>query len=151
VRDSFGIVLPSGPYRAEAARVAFAGTGAGVWLATQDRGGSDFTAALEECVGATAAVSDQSDGLAVLRLTGPMLRNALAKIIPLDLHSRAFAVGGVASTLASHMGVTLWRLPDAGDGSPVIDIAVFRSLAFAFWHALAQSAAEFGLILAPSG
>jgi sarcosine oxidase gamma subunit len=43
------------------------------------------------------------------------------------------------------MGVTLWRLPDA-DGALVVDIAVFRSLAGSFWHALAQSSAEFGLI-----
>jgi sarcosine oxidase subunit gamma len=44
------------------------------------------------------------------------------------------------------MGVTLWRLPDAPDGSAVVEIAVFRSLARSFWHALAQGAAEFGLI-----
>jgi len=96
-------------------------------------------------IGAFAAVCDQSDGYAVLRLTGPMLRSALSKLIPIDLHSRAFKAGDVASTVAAHMGVTLWRLPDA-DGALVVDIAVFRSLAGSFWHALAQSSAEFGLI-----
>jgi sarcosine oxidase subunit gamma len=109
-------------------------------------GGNEFAASLQEEIGSLAAVSDQSDGYAVLRLTGPMLRNALAKIVPIDLHSRAFKPGDVASTVASHMGVTLWRLPDGPDGSTVVEIAVFRSLAGSFWHALSLSAAEFGLI-----
>jgi sarcosine oxidase gamma subunit len=51
----------------------------------------------------------------------------------------------VASTVASHIGITLWRLDDAADATPVFEVAVFRSLAGSFWHALAQSAAEFGL------
>jgi methylglutamate dehydrogenase subunit D len=73
------------------------------------------------------------------------VRDALAKIIPLDVHPAAFRPGDVASTVASHMGVTLWRLEDAAHGSPVFEFAVFRSLAGSFWHALSLSAAEFGL------
>jgi heterotetrameric sarcosine oxidase gamma subunit len=106
---------------------------------------------LEREIGSTATVTDQSDGYAVLRLAGPRLRDTLAKIISIDLHSRAFKSGDVASTVASHMGVTLWRLDDEPDGSPVFEVAVFRSLAGSFWAALSQSAAEFGLAVAPPG
>ena len=48
------------------------------------------------------------------------------------------------------IGAILWRLPDHGDGSPVFEIAVFRSMAASFWHFLSLSAAEFGLKVAPS-
>ena len=151
VKERFGLLLPDGPRRQAAGGVAFAGTGPGMWLAARERGGNDFAAALEAELGDLAAVTDQSDGYAVLRLTGPELRNALAKLIPLDLHARAFKPGDVASTVASHMGVTLWRLDDAADGSPVFEFAVFRSLAGSFWHALSQSAAQFGLRVTASG
>jgi methylglutamate dehydrogenase subunit D len=146
VQESFGLLLPAGPRRAAAgAGVAFAGTGPGVWLATQERGGNEFATLLQEKIGDVAAVTDQSDGYAVLRLAGPKVRDTLAKIIPLDVHPAAFRPGDVASTVAAHMGVTLWQLEDAADGSPVFEFAVFRSLAGSFWHALSLSAAEFGL------
>ena len=67
-------------------------------------------------------------------------------MMPLDLHERAFQTGAVASTIALHVGATLWRLADGADGSPVFEIAVFRSLAASFWHSLVASAAEFGFI-----
>jgi len=62
------------------------------------------------------------------------------------LHARSFAPGDVASTIASHVGATLWRLEDA-DAAPVFEIAVFRSLAGSFWHTLTDSAAEFGFVV----
>jgi sarcosine oxidase subunit gamma len=71
----------------------------------------------------------------------------LAKILPIDLDERAFEPGKVASTAASHVGTTLWRLEDAADGSPVFEIVMFRSFAGSFWHSLAASAAEFGLVV----
>jgi methylglutamate dehydrogenase subunit D len=151
VKERFGLLLPRGPQRAAAGDVAFAGTGPGVWLASRELGGNGFAFTLQQEIGDLAAVTDQSDGYAVLRLAGPKLRNALAKLVPLDLHPAAFKPGDVASTVASHMGVTLWRLGDAADGTPVVELAVFRSLAGSFWHALSASAAEFGLSVAGAG
>jgi methylglutamate dehydrogenase subunit D len=95
-------------------------------------------------LGDTAAVTDQSDGYAVLRLSGPFVRAVLEKCVSIDLHERAFASGSVASTRCAHIGVILWRLDDNA-GFPVFEMAVFRSFARSLWHFLEESAAEFGL------
>ena len=145
VREHYGIDLPSGNYRAEANGVAFAGVGPESWLATQGEGSNTFARSLAKHIGAAASITDQSDGYAVLRLTGGHVRDTLAKLIPIDVDSRAWRPGDVVSTVTFHMGATLWRLNDAPDGAAVFEIALFRSLAASFWHALAQSAAEFGL------
>jgi methylglutamate dehydrogenase subunit D len=144
IRDEFHVELPSGPTVAVAADLVFAGTAPGTWLAMRDRGGNAFATALAQSTAGLAAVTDQSDGYALLRLTGPMVRAALAKLVPIDLHPREFRPGAVASTVASHMGLILWRLDDA-DGAAVFELAVFRSLAESFWHALAEASAEFGV------
>jgi methylglutamate dehydrogenase subunit D len=146
IRKHFGIELPRGPRRIVSGAAAFAGIGPEAWLATSEDGGNAFASFLKQAIGDVAAVADQSSGYAILRLTGPKLREALAKILPIDLHSRVFQPGDVASTTASHVGATLWRLQDATDGLPVFEIAVFRSFASSFWHSLASSAAEFGLV-----
>ncbi|HSY08208.1 MAG TPA: sarcosine oxidase subunit gamma family protein [Steroidobacteraceae bacterium] len=144
VRARFGIELPPGPHRRVAGDVAFAGIAPEAWLASSEEDSNGFARSLEAAIGDLASVADQSSGYAVLRMTGPKLRETLAKILPLDLHPRVFLPGDVASTIASHVGATLWRLEDGADGSPVFEIAVFRSLAGSFWHCLASSAAEFG-------
>jgi heterotetrameric sarcosine oxidase gamma subunit len=146
VRQRYGMQLPQGPHRHAAGEVAFAGIGPEAWLATCETGAHAFAPALKEALGEAASVTDQSSGYAILRLTGPRLRETLAKFLPIDLHPRAFEPGAVAATTAAHVGATLWRLPDAADGSPIFEIAVFRSLAVSFWHTLSTSAAEFGFI-----
>ena len=146
VRQRFGIELPRGPRRIAAGDVAFAGLGPAAWLASSEERGNAFALTLKEAVGDTASVADQSSGYAMLRLTGPKLRETLAKVLPIDLHPRAFAPGDVASTTASHIGATLWRLEDSAEGLPVFEIAVFRSLAGSFWDTLTRSAVEFGFV-----
>jgi heterotetrameric sarcosine oxidase gamma subunit len=147
VRERFGIDLPRGPHRIASGDVAFACTGPQAWLATSEDNSHGFASSLKESIREAASVADQSSGYAILRLTGPKLRETLAKLLPIDLHPRAFAPGDVASTTASHVGVTLWRLENGADGSPVFEIAMFRSLAGSFWHSLASSAAEFGFVI----
>ena len=150
VKESFGIDLPHGPRRVVKSGVAFAGIGPGAWLATSENGGDAFAASLKDAIGDHAAVIDQSDGYAVLRVTGPKVRETLAKGVQLDLHARAFQIGDVAVTSVYHVGATLWRLDDGADGLPVFEIVVFRSLAESFWHWLSESSAEFGLTIARS-
>lgn len=90
-----------------------------------------------------AAISDQSDARAAFRLSGPRVRDALAKGVMLDLHPSAFAVGDVALTSIAYIGVQLWRLADGPDGA-VFEIMAPRSMAGSLWSWFAASAAEFG-------
>lgn len=143
VRERFGLELPRGPRRCVSGDVAFIGTAPGAWLATHERAGNEFVDSLADVTGGLASVSDQSDGYGVLRVWGPRVREALCKLVPIDLHPNAFAVGAVAATVASHIGTTIWRLDDQAD-SPVFEIVVYRSMADSFWAALSAGAAEFG-------
>jgi heterotetrameric sarcosine oxidase gamma subunit len=144
VRKHFDVQLPRVGRRAAASDVAFAGTGPDAWLAIAEGGANEFAARLMGNLDGLASVSDQSDGYVLIRLTGARVREALAKLIPIDVHPRAFEVGDVASTVASHIGVTLWRVADQPDAAPVFEIIMFRSLARSFWHALTEAAAEYG-------
>jgi heterotetrameric sarcosine oxidase gamma subunit len=149
VRERFGVELAQGPRRVEANGVAFVAVGVETWLAVAERGFAStdkFAASLREALDDLAAISDQTGGYAVLRLTGPCLRDTLAKFVPLDLHARVFDPGSAASTVASHVPITLWRLPDDSTGLPVFEIAAPRSYAGSFWHVVVESAAEFGLV-----
>lgn len=148
VRERFGVELPQGPRRVEAGGIAFVGVGVETWLAVAEGGlaFNRFTASLREAIDDLATVSDQIGSYAVLRLTGPRVRDALAKFVPLDLHPRAFDPGSAASTIASHVPVTLWRLADGSDGSAVFEIAAPRSYAGSFWHVVMESSAEFGFV-----
>ena len=140
VRERFGVELPAGPQRAVAASartdIAFAGIAPGGWLAMCEDGGAEFAASLAEALDGVASVSDQSDGLYVVRVSGANVRDVLCKLVPVDLHPREFAVGQVAVTLAAHMPVTMWRLADSAAGAAVFEIATFRSFAESFRHAL---------------
>ena len=146
LRERLGIELPKGPLRTTAGGRALIGTGPGTWLATSEGEGNAFATSLREAVGDLASVVDQSDGYAVLRLSGSRARDAMRKLVSVDLHAHVFKVGGAAVTPAGHVGATLWRLEDAPDGSAVFEIAVFRSYAGSFWHELVEGAAEFGIV-----
>lgn len=149
VRDRFGIDLPDGPLRTAAGGTAVLGTAPGAWFALQEGAANGFAIAWAAELAGLASVADQSDGYGVLRLVGGRVPDALGKGVTLDLHPDAFRPGAVAVTSASHMGITLWRLPDRPDGRPAYEAAVFRSYAESFWNWLSASAAEFGLRLNP--
>ena len=69
-----------------------------------------------------AALTDQSDGWARLRLAGPGAADVLARLVPLDL--RGFAPGQAVRSQLGHMMMVL-TMPEAG----VFEIMVFRSMA----------------------
>jgi heterotetrameric sarcosine oxidase gamma subunit len=144
VQAHFGCELPTSPRRACGNDIAVMGIGPGSWLAMCENGGNDFAGSLKPILGSFAAISDQSDAYGVFRLMGPNLRAALGKLVPIDIHDRAFKVGDVAETIAGHVGILFWRLEDIA-GSPVFDIAVARSLSVSLRHTLVQGAAEFEL------
>jgi methylglutamate dehydrogenase subunit D len=143
-RSAYGIDLTSGPRLSRGNRIALVGTGPRTWLALRDRDGP-LAQELESTFADAASIVDQSDRYAVLRLSGSKVRATFEKGLGVDLHPRAFRPGDAATTACAHIGVILWQLDD----TPTYEIAVFRSLASAFWHWLSTSAAEYGLGVAP--
>ncbi|WP_018045588.1 sarcosine oxidase subunit gamma family protein [Methylobacterium sp. 88A] len=96
-------------------------------------------AGLVQALQGLAAVTDQSDARAIVRVSGPDARAFLAKGLAIDLHPRAFQPGQVAVTALAHMGVQVWQR----DGSPTYDLAVARSFAGSVWSWLTHAADEF--------
>jgi len=146
VRSSFGVDLPATPRRVVGQKIAFIWVGPDQWLAAQYPGPKDgMEACLAPLVG-LASLVDQSHGRTLLALTGPRVRDALAKGVPIDLHPRAFRPGDAASTLIAHIPVHLWQVDDR----PSYQFAIVRSLAQSFWQWLTAAAAEWGLTFADS-
>lgn len=142
VREAFGLSLPVSPMCVTDGTTAFVWAGPGHWLAvTENDDPLTFEARLRARLQGCASICGQSDGRAIIRICGPKARDALAKIVPIDLHPREFVSGHAAVTLAGHIGVHLWQI----DAVPSYDIAVFRSLAAALWQWLIDSSLEFGL------
>ena len=141
VNTAFGVALPDAPRRATRGAVTFAGTGPDQWIASAE--GSEaagFAAKVRARIGPFAAVSDQSDARLVLLLSGPCVRDVLAKGVPVDLHPKAFKPGDVATTLVAYIGVQI----DMLDEAPTYQFSTPRSTAGSFWSWLTASAAEFG-------
>lgn len=78
-----------------------------------------------------AALSDQSDGWAGLRLTGAAAGAVLARLVPLDLTPGAMAPGTAARSLLGHMPLILMRT-----GDHAFDLLTFRSMAHTAVHEL---------------
>ena len=78
-----------------------------------------------------AAVTDQSDGWAVLALSGASAVDVLARLVPMDLRLSACPVGSALRTQVNHMNAVILR---TGDHS--FEAMVFRSMAQSAWHEL---------------
>jgi sarcosine oxidase subunit gamma len=149
LRAQFGIDLPRGSRRASLGDVGIAGIGPETWLATRDdagNAGNAFAESLRSLLGECASVTDQSDAYVILRLTGPKVRETLAKLLPIDIHPRSFQVSDVAQTVCGYMNVTVWRLEDTAQGDPTFEVWVGRSLAVSLHQAISHAAAEFGFV-----
>ena len=141
INTAFGIVLPDGPRRVTRGYVTFAGVGPDQWIASAS--GTDaagFAARVRARIGPFAAVADQSDARLVLRVSGPRVRDVLAKGVPVDLHPKAFKPGDIACTVVGYINTQI----DMLDDTPTYQLAAPRSMAGSFWSWLAASAAEFG-------
>jgi sarcosine oxidase subunit gamma len=134
----FGLALADGPSVSSAPGLDLIGIGPGKWLALTGAGGPSPAEIARDLDGA-AAVIPQTGSYEVMRLSGPRVLDMLAKCVPLDLAS--FKVGDAATTLAHHLGVTIWKT----DNAPAFDLAVFRSMAGSAWHMIETAGAEFGV------
>lgn len=146
--DRFGLGLPREPSRTAAGPVSLVWSGPAQWLAFDEaRRGVDrfaFSAALADAVGDAASVTDLTGARAVFRLRGPAVREALSRLVPVDLDPSAFPPGAAALTLAGHVGVTLWRLPDEGEG---FEICCYRSFAGSLAEALLEAGRSCGCLV----
>ncbi|MCP3469028.1 sarcosine oxidase subunit gamma [Bradyrhizobium sp. CCGUVB1N3] len=136
-----GLGLPRTPSAVWSKTHGLIWAGPDQWLlvARQRLGFSDLLSSLSD----DAAISDQSDARAALRISGARVRDVLAKGSMIDLHPSAFPVGATALTSFAHIGVQLWRTDDGPEGA-VFEILVARSMIGSFWSWFAASAAEFG-------
>lgn len=80
------------------------------WLLVSDvTAGCELREQIEREAGQNVAVTDLSDGLAVLRIEGSAAQEALTKGCGLDLHPRTFHEGRCARTRFAQIAVTLDR------------------------------------------
>jgi len=137
VHAEWGIALPLTPRRVAAGEIAFIWAGPERWMVTSN-GTDDLENLLTAKLGRWAAVTDQSDSRSVWRVQGARARDSLAKLLPIDLHPRTFRTGDTALTVAAHVNLQIWQIDDL----PCYEIALFRSYAAYFHHALTAAAAE---------
>lgn len=83
---------------------------------------------------------DQSEGRVVMRLSGPRVRNVLAKCAGLDLHPDQFDLGGSANTLCCHTPANLART-----GVDEFEITVMRSYAGYVFDEIVEMGREFAM------
>lgn len=129
------------PRAVASGNTVFVGTGPARWLALSEEG-AELTASLGSAAGPLAAVTEQSDAFIVFQLAGAKVPDTLAKGALIDLDPRVFQIGDAATTVLSHLGVTLWRA-----GEERWRVLVGRSFHAAFCRFLIASAAEYGLEL----
>ncbi len=70
---------------------------------------ADATHVVAERLGDAGYLTLQSDNWVAMRVSGPLVRDVLARICPVDLHDRVFEVGQVARTVMEHMGTIILR------------------------------------------
>lgn len=115
------------------------------WLVVTPPGG-EFEAATSlraKLEGQHAAVTDVSEGRAVIGLSGAHARDVLTKGCPLDVHPREFKAGDCAQSTLGRALVILHQTSDA----PAYDIYVERSFADYLWTWLEDAAAEYGMAI----
>ncbi|KIC47432.1 sarcosine oxidase subunit gamma [Ruegeria sp. ANG-S4] len=81
-----------------------------------------------------AAIVDQSDAWAVVRLEGAGVEDVLARVVPVDLRKAQFKRGHTARTLLFHMTASITRV-----GENAFQIMVFRSMAGTLVHDLKRA------------
>ncbi len=81
-----------------------------------------------------------SDHYTLVELRGVKARALLSKLVPLDMHARAFAPGDVKGTVLGAAVTTLWCVAD-----DVFRLTARRSYADYVWCLLARSGREWGL------
>ena len=87
-----------------------------------------------EALSNAGAVTDVTDGWAVVHLSGPGVEDVLARLVPVDLHPDRFKRGHAIRTLVGHMHASVIRVrPEA------FVLMVFRPMAATLVHDLKRA------------
>ncbi len=133
----FGLEPPPPGRTARGDGMTFLWTGHEQWFVEAPEGAlGGLEALLRETFGDSAAVTEQSDAWANLRLEGTATRAVLEKLCPLDLHPGAFPPGATARTTMEHLSAIITLRDDRGRFS----ILTPRSSASSFLHHLRLAA-----------
>jgi sarcosine oxidase subunit gamma len=146
-RELFGVVLPRTPNT-----IAKSGTMNALWLAPASwllvEGDAakltDFASRRDALNAVGGALFDLSASRVAWKISGIHVTTLLSKHCPLDFHPRAFASGTCAQSLFGHVNALFARAEDG------FTIMVARSFAHDVWHALCESAAQFGYDVQPT-
>lgn len=113
------------------------------WVIADDMAPADAFKTLNKIVGDNASIFDQSEGGAVLRLSGEKAADILAKGSALDLQGPAFPAIGAANTVIEHIPVLVAKRPRAD----AYDISVPRGYAASFLNWLREAARDSGYVI----
>ena len=145
-RKHFEVAAPARPAAAFRGKTVLIWSGPDQFLAlTEGSGVASPLTPMRKLFEGVASLSDQSDGRALIRISGVRVRDAMAKVCSLDLDDSVFPVGSAAATSIDHTGVSLWRSADGPDGNAVFYLLVFTSFADSLWHTIVDAAAEYGI------
>jgi sarcosine oxidase subunit gamma len=123
LQAELGADIPTTPRFIQAGGITLSCLSPTRYLATGPRD-SNLPARFSQRLQDLAAITDQSDLWQVFTCSGPLVRESLARLVPIDLRPETFPVGGLALTRAGHLDTRLWRLADT-----TYEVAVARSYA----------------------
>jgi sarcosine oxidase subunit gamma len=133
---ALGVALPLTPRQVIAGSTKILWAGANTWLVVGDD--AEIAARIETAADQNlAAVTEQTDGRTILRISGPHASEILAKLVPMDLDPSVFGPDATALTLAGHINVQIWR-----EDRDFL-LSCFRSFAESLAHALVEASREF--------
>lgn len=111
--EHFGLALPK-PGRASLRDgISVLWSGPDRFLVLQEDPRTARAEALDTALRDLAHVVEASSSRTIFSLAGDSAAEALSRLLPIDLHPRAFPPGSVALTLANHTDVQVWRTESA--------------------------------------
>jgi heterotetrameric sarcosine oxidase gamma subunit len=145
MRSAFGMELPPPGRAAAAGELTALWMQPSTWLlmARPAEPGA-LARSVKDACGDGGSVVDQTQGRAVLLLSGDRAREVLARICRLDLHPRAFRPGYVAATPVAELAGLLYQRDDA----PSFEVIVPASCAAWFAEAVRRAAMSIGYEIA---
>lgn len=135
-----GADAPDTVKAAEAGNTACLWVGPNRWLVTEQETRDLLAVARAELPEDVAALTDQGHSRVCWRVTGPALRDLLAKGSSIDFDQGFFGPGDCVGTQLGHVTVTIQCREDTS-----VDIYAARSFAVDMHHWLTASSLEFGL------